>query len=428
MKHEYLDFYKKHFKSDFLASFGVFVIAIPLSIGIALASGAPPASGLIAAILGGIAVGVFSGAPLVVSGPAAGLAALIFELVSKYGIAGLAFTTFLAGVLQFTFGIFKWGKVFSYVPKAVLGGMLAAIGIIIAGSQLHVLVGKPVPSSFLSGVIEFPSLLIGSFGGSSFIAPVLICGLLAIGIQLGWKKVSFLKSIPAALPAVFLVTLFSLFFEMPRVEIAPVLDTAISSATKFGSMFSIDNIWLYIGPALVLAIIASAETLLTARAVDDIVDDSKPSNLNQELLAQGFGNAASGLLGGLPLTGVIVRSGANVSFGAKTRTSTILHGFWVLLFVGLFPFILEAIPLTALAAILIITGFKLLNAPQVIAQTKKDYSYGVLWVSTCIGIMATNLLVGLLIGLGVAVAFNFKNVIEFTVNNTQKKFLRKKLK
>ncbi len=394
--------YRASFKSDFMASLGVFIIAIPLSIGIALASGAPPSSGLIAAIIGGIVVGLFTGAPLVVSGPAAGLAALIFELVSKHGIAGLAFITFLAGIFQVIFGVFKWGKVFSYVPKAVLAGMLAAIGIIIASSQLHVLVGNPVPKSFLKGIVEFPAMFLASFGGESLVSPVLICGLIAIGVQLGWKKLGIFKSMPAALPAVGIATLVSLFFDMPRVEITAIFSGMFGSVTTFTSSLSFDNVVLYAGPALVMAIIASAETLLTARAVDDIANNKDEADLNQELLAQGLGNATSGILGGLPLTGVIVRSGANVTFGGKTRMSTILHGVWVLVFVGIVPFVLEAIPLTALAAILIVTGFKLLNAAQVIQQSQVHASYGVMWVATCIGIITTKLLTGLLIGIAVA--------------------------
>jgi len=397
---------QSNYRADFMASLGVFIVAVPLSIGIALASGAPPAAGLIAAIIGGIAVGIFTGAPLVVSGPAAGLAALVFEFVNKYGLEGLAYITILGGILQIVFGAVKVGKVFTYVPKAVLNGMLAAIGVLIAAGQLHVMLGLGVPKSFTQGIVSLPVFFLETLSAQGLFPPVLILGLLAIILQVSWAKTSFNKIIPAALPSVIIVTLVSLFFTLPRVEIAPIFSSVATSSTGFFNNLSFDNIWLYIGPALVLAIIASAETLLTARAVDDLAGAEKSSNLNQELLAQGVGNTLSGIVGGLPITGVIVRSGANVTFGAKTRVSTIMHGVWVLLFVGLFPALLEAIPLTALAAVLIVTGFKLINPIAVFNLSRRNYKYFLMWAATFFGIIFTNLLYGLGIGIFAAIFLN----------------------
>jgi MFS superfamily sulfate permease-like transporter len=402
-----------------MASLGVFIIAVPLSIGIALASGAPPAAGLIAAVVGGIAVGIFTGAPLVVSGPAAGLAALVFEFVNKFGLEGLAYITILGGILQFLFGAIKLGKLFTYVPKAVLNGMLAAIGVLIAAGQLHVMLGLGVPKSFLQGILALPTAFAQTISAQGLFPPVLILGLLAILIQVTWARTELKKIIPAALPAVLLVTLVSFFFSVPRVEIAPLFSTIADSSTTFFTTLSFDKIWLYIGPAIVLAIIASAETLLTARAVDGLSDAKKDSDLNQELLAQGVGNTLSGIIGGLPITGVIVRSGANVTFGAKTRLSTILHGAWVLLFVGIFPFLLETIPLTALAAVLIVTGFKLFNPVAVFNLSKRNNRYFLMWAATFLGIIFTNLLYGLVIGIFAAVILNAKQLMA-SVNSLQK--------
>ena len=403
-----------HLRENLLASLGVFVIAIPLSIGIALASGAPPSAGLIAAAVGGLVVGLFTGAPLVVSGPAAGLAALVFELVRVHGLHGLAIITALAGVIQLGFGLLRFGKVFLLVPRSVLNGMLAAIGILIAASQLHVLMGSGVPESFAAGLQALPQTLGQALSANAL--PITLCGLAAIAIQILWPRLKIfgLNKIPSALPAVIIITMVSMLFVMPRVEIGPIFASMLGG---FHTMFDepiLSQIGMYFVPAFGLAAIASAETLLTARAIDGVVGDDKPkSNLDQELLAQGAGNTVSGVLGGIPLTGVIVRSSANVDFGATNRLSTIMHGVWVLLFVGALPFVLEAIPLTALAAILVVTGFKLLNPKQIAATYRESLREGVLWTATVAAILMTDLLLGLVIGLGMAVVLYSPAILEF---------------
>lgn len=400
--------FKSISRGDIFASLVVFIVAVPLSLGIALASGASPATGLITGIIGGIFAGFLAGAPLSVTGPAAGMSALVFQLVQQHGLKGLAIITVFAGVLQMMFGLFKTGKLFSLIPKAVLEGVLTAIGMIIVVGQLHVLTGQGIPKSFYEGLIELPS----SFTN---IGPILFCGLLAIAIQIIWKnKMKKLSWLPGALPAVVCVTLLSLQWQMPRVELAPIIPMIQESAQRFLSLTWLQTSWPYFLPAIGVAIVASAESLLTARAVDVLVQDRKnfkPANLDKELFAQGAANMASGFLGGLPMTAVMVRSAANIDSGATTRWSTILHGVWIAAFIGFLPGVIKAVPLTALAAVLIVTGYKLLNLPTLIKEIKTHWQQGFLWLSTTVLILVTDLLVGLIASLVLATVMHYSGII-----------------
>ena len=403
-------------RDDWIASLVVFIVAMPLSLGIALASGASPAAGLITAVVGGIVAGLFAGAPLSVTGPAAGMTALVFQLVQKFGMEGLAIITFIAGAIQILFGFARAGKVFTWIPHAVLEGVLSAIGLIIVVGQLHVLAGQPIPSSTVQGILTLPQSLLQ-------FSPVLLCGILAIAIQIVWnKKMTRFKWIPGALPAVIGVTLVSLFWAMPRVELEALLPLAQSSFGRFTSFDWLPQAAMYLAPAFGVALVASAESLLTARAVDTLTEDRPgftPANLNKELAAQGSANLISATLGGLPMTAVMVRSAANVNSGAKTRWSTVLHGTWIALFVGLLPGLISKVPLTALAAVLILTGYKLLNLGRLSQELKSHPREGMLWVATSILILATDLLTGLLLSLGLAIIMNFKKIAE-TMKNMKK--------
>jgi MFS superfamily sulfate permease-like transporter len=396
-------------RDDWIASLVVFIVAMPLSLGIALASGATPAAGLITAIVGGIVAGLFAGAPLSVTGPAAGMTALVFQLVQKFGMEGLAIITFFAGLIQILFGVARAGKVFTWIPHAVLEGVLSAIGLIIVVGQLHVLAGQPIPSSTVQGMLTLPQSLLQ-------FSPVLLCGILAIGIQLVWnKKMTGLKWIPGALPAVIGVTLISLFWIMPRVELEALLPLAQSSFGRFTSFDWLPQWSIFLAPAFGVALVASAESLLTARAIDTLTEDRegfKPASLNQELTAQGAANLVSATMGGLPMTAVMVRSAANVTSGAKTRWSTVLHGTWIAVFVGLLPELISKVPLTALAAVLILTGYKLLNLGRLSHELKSHPREGMLWIATSVLILATDLLTGLLLSLGLAILVNLKKVTE----------------
>jgi MFS superfamily sulfate permease-like transporter len=375
-----------------------------LSMGIAIASGAPPALGLITGIIGGIVVGFLSGNQLQVSGPAAGLSVLVWEFINQHGIGMLGPTLLLAGILQAIMGVSRVGQWFRAISPAVIQGMLAGIGVLIIASQFHVLVDDVPKGTGLQNLLSIPdSIYKGIFppDGSSHHLAALI-GVITIAIIFAWgyapKK---LLLIPAPLVAVLLMTIVAAVFQMPikYVNIDSNLLNVIHLPTV-ESMGGLLNASI-LSSALAFCFIASAETLLSAAAVDRLHQGER-TKYNQELFAQGIGNSLCGLVGALPMTGVIVRSKTNVEAGGKTRLSAILHGVWILVMVVLAPFLLSKIPTTALAAILVYTGFKLVS-PKAVRELKP---YGkaevAIYFATLAGIVATNLLVGVLIGLVLA--------------------------
>ena len=389
---------------DITASLVVFIVAIPLTLGISLASGVSVEAGLISAIIGGIVVGILSGAPVMVSGPAAGLSAIVFQLVQDYGFQGLMFITLCCGLFQIFFAALRAGPIFKLVPHSILSGMLAAIGIIIMMGQIHVLFGQTVPSSFTEGILSLPESVATLFQGNNVIV-IFALGIIGILTQVFWPKIAknkLAKKIPGALVAVALVTVFSLSVEIPRVTLAT---TNLFSENFLGtslSYFSSDLIELLgmIFMGFMLCLIASSESLLTARALNDLTEKKEEisnKNLNKELAAQGVGNTLCSILGGIPITGVIVRSAANINAGAQTRWSTILHGLWVLVFVVFFAFIINTIPLTALAAVLVFTGWKLLGIDKIMDAYKRSKEDFLFLLGTIVTILLTNLMIGMLV-------------------------------
>ena len=411
----------KTFKYDIVASLVVFLVALPLSLGIALASGAPMATGLISAMCGGIIVGLLAGSPLMVSGPAAGLTVICFQIAQSNGLQFLFLSVMVAGLVQIFLGLLRFGNFFNLVPKFVLHGMLAAIGIIILMGQLHVFMGQKMPTSFVSAVSTLPtafSVALQETRGA------LLCGLLCFAIIQLWPKVfPKLSMIPGALPATVLGTVVSLFTEQRRIGEVNIGSYITNYFQNFDLNYVQQNFISIFGIALSVAIVASAESLLTARATDLLAADKglkpAPSNLNKELLAQGSGNFVSGLLGSLPVTGVIVRSAANVEAGGRTRLSTVLHGVWILVFVGVFSMVLEKIPLSALAAILVHTGLKLSNIRGLIREFQVSKKDGTVWLVTLLSILFTNLLNGLGIGIGLYIVLNFSEFLKLLLKAIQ---------
>jgi MFS superfamily sulfate permease-like transporter len=387
------------YAKDLLSSFVVFIIAVPLSLGIALASGMPTTSALVAAAVGGILVGLLSGAPMVVSGPAAGLSAMVLGFVATFGIEAVYRITVLVGIFQLLFGVFRLGKLIDRIPKVVLEGVLTAIGLIILVGQLHIWMGGTVPGDPLTNILALPRALMAALTtGAWYVRPAFVAGIVAMATQLVFPKIIGKHSwIPAALPACFLGTLVALGSEVPRVQMSPI---GLHVSTAFGNIVNAEtwnHLTFWLGPALGLAVVASAETLLTARAIQLIAEKRLPSvrtQPNRELFAQGVGNITAGLLGGMPLTGVMVRSAANLEAGAVSRYSTVLHGFWVLLCVSLFPFVMEAIPLSVLASILVVTGYRLINPAGIYHAIKFDGPTAWFWPGTALFIFATDLLMG----------------------------------
>jgi MFS superfamily sulfate permease-like transporter len=385
---------------ELLASVVVFLVALPLCMGIAIASGMPPAKGLITGIIGGLVVGWLAGSPLQVSGPAAGLAVLVFELVREHGMALLGPILVLAGLLQVLAGRFKLGCWFRVTAPAVVYGMLAGIGVLIVLSQAHVMFdGGPKPSG-LDNLVAFPSTLIQAVGpGSGMYAGML--GLGTILIMWGWDKLrpQSLRFVPGALLGVGIATAVSLLMalEVKRVEVPDNLADAIDWLRPADLMNLTDPAILI--AAIAVAFIASAETLLSAAAVDRMHSGQR-SDFDKELSAQGVGNMLCGIVGALPMTGVIVRSSANVQAGATTRMSTIFHGLWLLAFVLLLSSVLQSIPVASLAGVLVYTGLKLVDLKTFRSLGRYGRMPMFTYAATAGAIIFTDLLTGVLVGFG----------------------------
>lgn len=390
---------------DFTASIVVFLVAMPLCMGIAIASGVPPEKGLITGIIGGIVVGMLAGSPLQVSGPAAGLAVIVFEFVRDHGISALGPILVLAGAIQFIAGIAKLGGLFRSISPAVVHGMLAGIGALIVIGQFHVLFDSKPLSNGPANLAAMPGRV---FGLSPFNLQAtefaLLIGLVTIGVMLAWEKLrpASLRLVPGALLGVVSATViaWAAGLDVTRVDVPASLIGAIDAPGEgFLAPLGVPAMW---ATALAIAFIASAETLLSAAAVDKMHDGPR-TDYNKELRAQGVGNLLCGFAGALPMTGVIVRSSANVQAGAKSRMSTIFHGVWILGFVALLPWLLKEIPMAALGGILVVTGWRLVSLTH---ATHLFRHYGILpaatWAATFLLVVFTDLLTGVLAGLALS--------------------------
>ena len=394
-----------HFARDFTASIVVFLVAMPLCMGIAIASGAPPEMGLVTGIIGGIVVGFLAGSPLQVSGPAAGLAVIVFEFVREHGLAALGPLLVLAGLLQLAAGALKLGGLFRAISPAVVHGMLAGIGALIVVGQFHTLFDAAPLSNGLENLAAMPARVLGLSPFDLRATELALgIGILTIATMLAWEKwrPAALKLVPGALLGVLAATLvaFGLGLEVARVAVP----TSISAAFNLpGNGFLTPLMQpAVLLAAVAIAFIASAETLLSAAAVDRMHDGVR-TDYNKELRAQGVGNMLCGVAGGLPMTGVIVRSSANVQAGAQTRLSAILHGAWILGFVALLPWLLREIPMAALGAVLVLTGWRLVSLDHV---RHLLHAHGrlpaLIWAVTFVLVVATDLLTGVLVGLALS--------------------------
>lgn len=550
-KHEDLTgFTTKFWQRDLAASVVVFLVALPLCMGVALASGAPVTAGLVTGIIGGIVAGSLAGAPLQVSGPAAGLTVIVASLIQTHGIEMLGVCVLAAGALQLTAGYLRIGQWFRAVSPAVIQGMLAGIGILIFASQFHVMVDDKPHQHGWENLITIPQAVFKSFPvpelgtaedraeetrelqmlgllhlqqkelseevhhlltgieqdvaiadnhraqpppatnatethavdidtpaeqaianqlheltsrqtallntlnefkvtksperyqqaraacqaaltdleqGDIFSARVsqdgaeqalleflnsrknhgfaALLGIITILAIISWKALPFkqVKLVPPALVAVTLATVFAFFIQLPvlYVEVPSDLREEIFFPTAAGLCALLD--WQMWGVVLQLAVIGSAETLLCAAAVDRMHTGPR-TNYDRELKAQGLGNLICGFLGALPMTGVIVRSSANIQAGGKTRLSAILHGVWLLLFVCLFAALLRLIPTSSLAAVLVFTGYKLVDYQAIRLLAKRGWTEVAIYVATAGMIVATDLLIGVLVGIGLSIA------------------------
>ncbi|MBX9573703.1 MAG: SulP family inorganic anion transporter [Candidatus Obscuribacterales bacterium] len=394
------DLKRENLRQDFLASLVVFLVALPLCMGVAIASGMPPASGLLTGIVGGLVVGAVSGSPFQVSGPTVSLALIVWEIVHRFGVAALGVIVILSGLLQIAFGTLRWGRIFRALSPAVVQGMLSGIGLLILVSQFHVMLDDKPKGNGLENLLAIPQLLwkVITFDDGSHEIAALV-GLLTISVILIWERLPVEKlrgAIPPTLLAVLTSTAVAVFMNLDinRVQLPENLFSAL--ALPDFSLLGKEG-WLLLQQALTVALVGSAETLLTANAIDRTLPAHK-SNYDKELIAQGIGNTICGALSALPVAGVIVRSSVNVKAGARTKMSTVLHGVWLLLFTLVFPFVLRQIPSAALAALLVYTGYKLLDirAAKRIAEIGK--SELLIFAVTALAILVSDLFTGVVIG------------------------------
>jgi MFS superfamily sulfate permease-like transporter len=386
--------------------------------GIALASGVPPALGLVTGMVGGIVVGSISGSPFQVSGPAAGLAVVVTELVRDHGIEMVGPVLMLAGLIQLLAGRFKLGQLFRAMSPAVIYGMLSGIGVLILASQLHVMIDDKPRIHGIDNLLSIPEAFYKAFVSVSDANHHLAAaiGFLSIVTLVAWDKFkpARLKLVPGALVAVVLTTLVAaiLKLQITYVDVpANLLETI--RLPQLSSIFNVIRAPMLLN-AITIAFVASAESLLSAVAVDRMHQGPR-ANFDQELSAQGIGNLICGVLGALPMTGVIVRSSVNVEAGAKTRVSAILHGVWLLVLVVAAPTLLKMVPTSSLAAILVVTGYKLIEVEHIRHLKRYGRIPLIIFFATFITIVFTELLTGILIGIVLTAVFVISKVSNLSI-------------
>ncbi|WP_423821994.1 SulP family inorganic anion transporter [Salinisphaera sp. SPP-AMP-43] len=397
---------------DIRSGIVVFFVAIPLCLGIAIASGAPPLSGLIAGMVGGLVVSWASGSQLSVSGPAAGLTAIVLGVIDQYGYGGLLFATVLAGLIQIGLGFARMGIIGAFVPSGVIKGMLAGIGLILIGTQVPLALGHGAETE--AGLTS-PGALISGISPLAIAITVVCLAILVFFETPLAKRYPKLAIVPPPLIAVIVGVAMSMGAHWMGSGLALSAQQHVSlpgldgPASLLASLQTPDfSHWLSPGiylSALTIALVASLETLLSVEAVDEIDPLGRKSSTHRELGAQGIGNMLSGLIGGLPMTAVIVRSSANVQAGGRTRLASFVHGVLLVASVAFVAFALEAIPLAALAAILLFTGYKLARPAIISAQWRAGFQRFAPFAVTIVAILATDLLIGVLTGMVVALYF-----------------------
>ncbi|WP_129714562.1 SulP family inorganic anion transporter [Pedobacter sp. SYP-B3415] len=437
-------FLAKNLKKDIPSSIVVFLVALPLCLGIALASGAPLFAGLLAGIVGGIVIGSASGSQLSVSGPAAGLTVIVLGAITQlnnYPMFMMA--VMLAGALQIVLGLIKAGTIGNYFPSSVIEGMLAAIGLILILKQLPHALG--VDSDFFGDEGFFQRDHENTFSAiqtalGHFSLAAIVISSVSIAILLLWPKIKAVSIVPAPLIVVVVGIALSLVFKGSANALRPeqlVALPVINGWDEFTGLFRMPDFSSITNPkvlviAATIAIVASLESLLSLEAIDKIDPIKRVSPTNRELVAQGLGNMTSGFLGGLPITSVIVRSSANTNAGARTKLSAIMHGFLLLLSFLFIPTIINMIPLACLAAILLVTGYRLTRIALFKHMYHKGWDQFVPFVATVLAVLFTDLLKGVGIGMAVSIFYllrtNMRNPFFYKIQEEgNRKNLRIKL-
>lgn len=433
---EYITMNYQSIKHDLPASVVVFLVALPLCLGVALASGAPLLSGIISGIIGGVVVGLLSGSSTSVSGPAAGLAAVVLGAIHQLGNFELFLTAVLiAGFMQLVMGIIKAGFIADFIPNNVIKGLLAAIGIILILKQIPHAVGfdRVHEENFSFQQTDGENTLTELKNITQFFLPgAFIISILSIGILVCWPKAMLqrFRFLPPSLAVVIMGVLINKVFilllpnwaiktshlvQLPSVHLNRVSDWIHIPAIEHFFKY---NVWVV---GFTIAAIASLETLLNIEAVDKIDPHKRQSPPNRELIAQGVGNMVSGILGGIPITSVIVRSSVNIQSNNATKLSTVLHGIFIFISILYLSPILNQIPLASLAAILIVTGYKLAHIAIFKNMWAKGWSQFIPFITTIIAIVFTDLLIGVVLGLFVSIFFlirsNYRNPFTMESNN-----------
>jgi MFS superfamily sulfate permease-like transporter len=435
---KHLDYYFRYLDHDIPAGVVVFLVAVPLCLGIALASGAPPFSGIIAGIVGGLVVSLASGSQLSVSGPAAGLTVIVATAIEKLGgLEPFLFSVVLAGIMQLAMGYLRAGVIGAYFPAAVIKGMLAAIGLILIMKQLPHAVGYDADAesdlSFLEANTWTPfSIFFDAFAAISPGATIVT--LAALAIMLAWDTPAVKRQKALALiPGPLLAVLFGLGFNLLTSRLFPSLAIArenlvnlplISGPGDFAHHLVFPDLSQWANPdiyvtAATIALVASLETLLSLEAADKLDPLKRTAPTNQELKAQGLGNFISGLLGGLPMTAVIVRSSANIQAGAHTKVASFVHGLLLLLSAMFLAPFLNLIPLSCLAAVLLLTGYKLAKPALFKEMYTKGFNQFAPFAVTVAAILASDLLKGMAIGMVVGLFFVLRANYHAAITLTQ---------
>jgi MFS superfamily sulfate permease-like transporter len=409
-------------------------VALPLCLGIALASGAPLYAGLLSGIIGGIVVGLLSGSQLAVSGPAAGLTTLVAASIISLGdYSVFLLAVIIAGLFQVILGILKWGAIANYFPSSVIKGMLAAIGIILISKQIPLALGYDQPDFWTSGFLKLFSAKnflgnLDQFNHQVTKGAILITGvsiLILVLLQQPFSKK--IKVVPAPLVVVVAGILLNVLFtstasgfSLEATQLVNIPSNIFASIRfpDFSKLFSNAQVWK---DGVIIGVLATLETLLCIEAIDKLDKRNRITPVNREMLAQGIGNMACGLLGAIPLTAVVVRGAANVDAGGRTKLAAITHGIFLLLAVLLVPFLLNKIPYASLAAILLVTGYNLAKPKLFRNMWSLGWKQFIPFLITIIVILATDLLIGVSIGLLISIYFIVRNNFkaEYRITKTQ---------
>ncbi|MFL6120542.1 SulP family inorganic anion transporter [Actinophytocola sp.] len=395
-----LSAFRNDLKHDLPASLVVFLVAVPMSLGIAFASGAPLVAGLIAAIVGGVVAGPLGGSPLGVSGPTAGQTVIIAEAIQRFGWPAACAITVLAGGVQVVLGMSRVARGALAISPAIVHGMLAGIGVTIVLAQLHVVLGGDMQTSPIDNLVELPGQVL-----DVSVAPMVV-GLLTLAVLVAWPRMpAAVRRVPGPLAAVVGVTVLSVVTGMTLDRVG-VPDNALR--LSFVPALPAGDWAAFTLTVVMIAVMASMESLLSAVAADRLHGGPR-ADLDRELIGQGTANIVSGSLGGLPVTGVIIRSSTNIATGARTRASAVLHGLWILLFVVLLAWVLRTIPLAALAGLLIHVGGRLVDLGHI--RAVRRHGDLLVYVATLVGVVALDLMSGVLLGLGVAAVLTLRRLL-----------------